>query len=76
MEFILKAERNNSYFFNLNNWCNTLNLFPENFGNVKENAISFDEFIRYADSFVRSLEQQDTFLQGAWEDEPLHDRLQ
>jgi hypothetical protein len=61
MQFILNAERNNRYFFKLEKWFRTLNLFPENFENVKENAISFDEFIRYADSFVRSLQQRDTF---------------
>jgi hypothetical protein len=75
MEYILKAERNNRFFFKLEKWFSALNLLPESFENAKEGAISFDEFVYYADSFVRSLEQRDIFSQEASEDESVHDRF-
>jgi hypothetical protein len=45
-----------------------MNLLPENFEDAREGAISFDEFVRYADSFVRSLEQRDILSYEAYED--------
>jgi hypothetical protein len=75
MDYILKIERNNRFFFKLEKWFIMLNLLPENFENAREGAISFDEFVGYADSFVRSLEQRDIFSYVADEDESLHDRL-
>jgi hypothetical protein len=75
MDFILKVERNNRFFFKLEKWFIMLNFLPENFEDAREGAISFDEFVCYADSFVRSLEQRDTLSYVADEDESLHDRL-
>jgi rRNA pseudouridine-1189 N-methylase Emg1 (Nep1/Mra1 family) len=76
IDYILKVERNNRFFFKLERWFIMLNLLPENFENAREGEISFDEFVRYADSFVRSLEQRDILSQEAVDDEPLHDKLQ
>jgi hypothetical protein len=75
MSHILNIERNCRFFFKIENWFIMLNLFQENFEDAREGAISFDEFVRYSDSFVRSLEQRDTLSYVAGEDESLHDRL-
>jgi hypothetical protein len=69
MDYILKLERNSRYFYNIEKWFDELNLLPENFQNLKEGVISFDEFVLSADIFVRSLQQREFFSLEADENE-------